>query len=171
MSTLAIAEVTTSTRTDITFPTSVQKLRAVTLCTAFAPVCGYDIITSKPLGDVFCPNTKCSGKLCLPKKNFESLGRSDYQCPQYASVCARCAIFLFWKSNKFLFLDVWRRDFSISKRRKNDFNMLLEMCMVQDAQTKSVLTFQSTKLPVSTTAKSARSALMCWLVVLRTKNR
>ena len=34
-----------------------------------------------------CPNTKCFGKLCLHKKTFQSLGRSDYQCPQCGSDC------------------------------------------------------------------------------------
>ena len=38
-------------------------------------------------GDVSCPITKCSGRLCLHKKTFQSLGRSDYQCPQGGSVC------------------------------------------------------------------------------------
>ena len=37
--------------------------------------------------DVYCPNTKCSGRLCLHRKTFQSLGRSDYQCPQCGSVC------------------------------------------------------------------------------------
>ena len=36
---------------------------------------------------MYCPNTKCLGKLCLPKKTFQTLGRSDYQCPQCGSVC------------------------------------------------------------------------------------
>ena len=36
---------------------------------------------------MYCPNTKCSDKLCLHKKTFQSLGRSDYQYPQSASVC------------------------------------------------------------------------------------
>ena len=36
---------------------------------------------------MFCPNTKCLGKLCLHKKTFQSLGRSDYQCPRCGSVC------------------------------------------------------------------------------------
>ena len=31
-------------------------------------------------------STNCSGELCLHKKTFESLGRSDYQCPHCASV-------------------------------------------------------------------------------------
>ena len=37
--------------------------------------------------DVYCPKTKCLGKLCLHKKTFQYLGRIDYQCPQYGSVC------------------------------------------------------------------------------------
>ena len=40
-----------------------------------------------PLGDVYCPYTKYSGKLCLHKETFQSLGRSVYQCPQGASAC------------------------------------------------------------------------------------
>ena len=36
---------------------------------------------------MYCPNTKCLGKLCLHKKTFQSPGRSDYQCPQCGSVC------------------------------------------------------------------------------------
>ena len=49
--------------------------------------CGYDNSAIILIGDVYCPNTKCLGKLCLDKKTFQSLGRSDYQCPQCASVC------------------------------------------------------------------------------------
>ena len=47
----------------------------------------YDNSTIILIGDVYCPNIKCSGRLCLHKKTFESLGRSDYQCPQCGSVC------------------------------------------------------------------------------------
>ena len=36
---------------------------------------------------MYCPNTKCSGRLCLHKKIFQSLGRSNYQWPQCASMC------------------------------------------------------------------------------------
>ena len=48
--------------------------------------CGYDNSTIILIGDVYCPNTKCLGKFCLHKKTFQSLGRSDYQCPQCGSV-------------------------------------------------------------------------------------
>ena len=56
------------------------------MCSALTPDCRYDNSTIILKGDVYCPNTKCSGKLCMHKKTFQSLGRSDYQCPQCASV-------------------------------------------------------------------------------------
>ena len=57
------------------------------MCSAFTPDCGHDNSTIILIGDVYCPNTKCLSKLCLHKKTFQSLGRSDYQCPQCVSVC------------------------------------------------------------------------------------
>ena len=87
LSTLTIVKFTISTRTEITLQTSVKYLRAITMCSAFIPDCGYDNSTIVLFGDVSCPNTKCSGRICLHKKTFQSLGRSDYQCPQCASVC------------------------------------------------------------------------------------
>ena len=57
------------------------------MCIAFTPDCGYDNSKIILIGDVYCPNTKCLGKFCLHKMFFQSLGRSDYQCPQCASVC------------------------------------------------------------------------------------
>ena len=62
-------------------------MRAITICSAFTPDCGYDNSTIILIGDVYCPNTKCTGRLCLHKKAFQSLSRSDYQCPQCGSVC------------------------------------------------------------------------------------
>ena len=49
--------------------------------------CAYDNSTIILIGDVYCPNTKCSGRICLHKKTFQSLARSDYQCPQCGPVC------------------------------------------------------------------------------------
>ena len=57
------------------------------MCSASTPDCGYDNSTIILFGDAYCPNTKCSGELCLQKKTFQSLGRSDYQCLQRGSVC------------------------------------------------------------------------------------
>ena len=57
------------------------------MCSAFTPDCVYEKSTVILSGDVYCPNTKCLGKLCLHKKTFQSLGRSVYHCQQWASVC------------------------------------------------------------------------------------
>ena len=64
-----------------------KKIRAIILCSAFTSDCGFDKSTTILLGDVYCPNTKCLGKLCLHKKTFQSLDRSDYHSPQCAPVC------------------------------------------------------------------------------------
>ena len=47
----------------------------------------YDNSTIILIGDVYCPNAKFLGKPCQHKKTFQSLGRSDYQCPQCGSLC------------------------------------------------------------------------------------
>ena len=87
LSTLTILKFTISTRTDIRLQTSVEYLRAITMCCAFTPNCGYDNCTIILIGDVYCPNAKSLGKLSLHKKIFQSLGRSNYQNPQCGSVC------------------------------------------------------------------------------------
>ena len=56
------------------------------MCIAFTPECGYDNSTIILIGDVYCPNTKCSGKLCLHKRTFQLLDRSEYQCQQCSFV-------------------------------------------------------------------------------------
>ena len=57
------------------------------MCSAFIPDCAYDKSTIILLGDLYFPNTNYLVKLCLHKKTFESLGRSDFQCPHFAYVC------------------------------------------------------------------------------------
>ena len=56
------------------------------MCGAFTADCEYDTNTIILLRDVFCPKTKCSGKLCLYKNTFQSPGGNDFRCPQCASV-------------------------------------------------------------------------------------
>ena len=87
LSTWVTAKSNISTRIDFLLLKSVTILRAITMCSAFTPDCRYDISTIILIGDVYCPNTKCLGKLCLHKKTFQFLGRSDYRCPQCASLC------------------------------------------------------------------------------------
>ena len=57
------------------------------MCSAFTPDCGCNNSTIILIGDAYCPNTNCLGRPCLLKKNLQSLGRNDYQCPQCAAVC------------------------------------------------------------------------------------
>ena len=57
------------------------------ICSAITTDCGYGNSNVFHIGDVYCPSTKCSGKLCLRKKTFQFFGRSDYQFPQCVSVC------------------------------------------------------------------------------------
>ena len=57
------------------------------MCSAFTRDCAYDNSAIIIIGDVYCPNTMCLGKLCLHRKTFQPLGRSDHQCPQCKFVC------------------------------------------------------------------------------------
>ena len=84
LSTWVTAKSNISTRIDFLLLTSVTFFRAITMCSTD---CGYDSSSIILIGDVYCPNTKCLGKFCLHKKTFQSLRRSDYQCPQFGSVC------------------------------------------------------------------------------------
>ena len=87
LSTWVTSKSNISTRIDFLLLTSVTSFRAVTMYSAFTPDCAYKNSTTILFGDVYCPNTKCSGNPCLHRETFESLGRSDYQCPHCASAC------------------------------------------------------------------------------------
>ena len=128
LSTLTIAKFTISTRNDMTLQTSVKEFRAITMCSAFTPDCGYDNCTINLIGDVYCPYAMWSGKLCLNKKTFQSPHRSDYQFPQSASVCQARNISFEDQTNSFLCRLV--EAFTFLKRVQNQFKMLLEMCNV-----------------------------------------
>ena len=82
---LGYRESNISTRIDFLLLTSVTFLRAITMCSVTD--CRYDNSAIILIGEVDCPNIKCLCKLCLHKKTFESLGGSNYQCLQCASVC------------------------------------------------------------------------------------
>ena len=73
------------------------------MCSAFTPDCGCHNSAIILIGEVYCPNTKCSGKICRHKKTFQPLGRSDYHCPHCASVC-QVRIFCFEGQRSSFFL-------------------------------------------------------------------
>ena len=84
-------------------------MRAITISSAFNPDCGYYKSTIVLIGDVFCPNTNCSGKLCLHKRFF-SISRQKRLWLSAMRVCVPGAQFSFPRSIKFLFLVVWLSD-------------------------------------------------------------
>ena len=105
LSTWVTVKANISTRIDFLFLTSVIFLRAITMCSASTPDCGYDKSTIILIGDVYCPKTKKSlGKLCLHKKTFQYFGRSDCRwesirgyvtTPRSIYGCVRCGAWLF----------------------------------------------------------------------------
>ena len=88
------------------------------MCSTFTPDCGFDNSTIILIGDVYCPNTKCLGKLCLHKKTVQSLGRSDYQCPQFGSVCQVRNILFEDQTNSF-FLSLCQGDYIFEESPKS----------------------------------------------------
>ena len=98
------------------------------MCSAFTLDCGYGNSTTILLVDVYCQNTKCLGKLCPHKKTFQSLGRSNYQCPQCGSACQLRNIP--FEDQKIAFSCRLIKGFTFSKRTQNQFKMLLEMSIV-----------------------------------------
>ena len=91
LSTLTIAKFTISTRTDNTLQTSVKQLRAITMRSAFTPDCGNDNSTIIFNEHMYCPNTKCSGKICMHKKAFNLSAEAIINSCN-ARLCVRCAI-------------------------------------------------------------------------------
>ena len=128
LSTWVTAKSNITKRIDFLLPTSVTFLGAITKCSAFTPDFGYDNSTILLIGDVYCPNAKCSGKLCRHKKTFQSPGRSDYQCPQCASVCQVRCILLKIQQNPLSCRLV--KGFTFLKKTQSQFKMLLEMSIV-----------------------------------------
>ena len=100
------------------------------MCSAFTPDCGFDNSTNVLIGDVSCPNTKCSGRPCLHKKRLLNLSAEAIINDRIARLCARCAIF-FLKIKEipsprdFTFL--MAKGLTFLKRAQTQFKILLEM--------------------------------------------
>ena len=101
------------------------------MCSALKTDCGYDNSSIIFIGDVYCPNAKCLGKFCLHKTTFQSLGRSDYQCPQGASLCQVRNILL--KNKKTPFSCRFVKEFTFLKRDQSQFQKLLELSIVLES--------------------------------------
>ena len=119
---------TISTKTDNTLQTSVKKLRAITMCSAITPDCGYDNGTIVLIGDVYCPNTKCLGKLCPHKRLFSLLAEAIINV-RIVGLCFRCTIFLL-KIKQIPFSCRLVKGFTFLKGVQKQFKMFLEMSIV-----------------------------------------
>ena len=99
------------------------------MCSAFTPDCGYNNSTNILIGDVYCPNTKCSGRICLHKKRlFNHLGETIINV-RNVGLCARCAVFIL-KIRESPFFCRLVKGFISLNRTQNQFKMLLEMSIV-----------------------------------------
>ena len=54
------------------------------MCSAFNHDFRYDNSNIKLIMNVYCLITMCSDIHCLHKKTYQSLGGSDYECPQFS---------------------------------------------------------------------------------------
>ena len=63
------------------------------MCSGFTPDCGYDNSPTLLIGDVYCPNTKCSVNLACTKRLFD-LSAEAIVNVRNARLCASSAIFL-----------------------------------------------------------------------------
>ena len=127
LSTWVTAKSNISTRIAFLLLTSVTFLGAITMCSAFTPDCGYDNSTIFLIGDVYCPNTRCLGELCLHKKTF-NLSAEAIINARNARLCVKFATFIEDQTNSFSCRLVL--GFTFLKRIQNQFKMSLEMCIV-----------------------------------------
>ena len=98
------------------------------MCSAFTPGCGYDNSTIFLIGDVYCPNAKCLGKLCLRKILF-NLSAEAIINSRNARLCVKFAIFHL-KIKQSLFYCRLVLGFTFLKRIQSQFKLSLEMCIV-----------------------------------------
>ena len=96
----------------------VRLLRSSTICSAFPPDSRYDNGLINPIGYVYCPSTTCPDILCVHKNSFQSLDKSDYQCPQCEIMC-QVRIFPFEEQTKSFFLKFGLRTYLFEETKKS----------------------------------------------------
>ena len=100
-----------------------KHLRAITMCGTFIPDCRYEYSNFKLIGDVYCPTAKCSGEICL-QKDF-SISWQKLLSMSTRRVCVPGEHYSFWRSNKFLLLDVWSRGVYISEESPKSIQIVI----------------------------------------------
>ena len=126
LSPLTFVKFTIFTRTDITLQASEKELRVNTMCRAFTPDCWWNNSTFIFIGDVYCPNTKCSGKFACTKRFFNLWAETIINV-RNEHLCARCAKFVL-KIKRIPFSCPLVKGVIFFQRVQSQFMMLLEMC-------------------------------------------
>ena len=126
LSTLTIAKLTTSTRTDITLPASVNKLKRITTCSAFTRDSWNKKNIINFIGSEYCPNGMCSEKFCLHEKNFQSFQKVIVSV-LLASPPVKCAIFPL-RNKQCHFSCSLTKGFTFLKKRKNQIKLHCPTC-------------------------------------------
>ena len=98
------------------------------MCSAFTPNCGYDNSTIIPFGDVIVQIQSVWVNFACTKRLF-NLSAEAIINVRNARLCVRCAIFLL-KNKQTPFSCRLVKVFLFLKGTKNQFKMLLEMCIV-----------------------------------------
>ena len=101
------------------------------MCSAFSAGSAYENSAIIIIGDVYCPNTRCLGKLCLHKKLF-SLSAEAFINVRNGRLCVRCAMFSL-NIKQIPFSCRLDKEFTFLKGGQNQFKMLLEMSIVLES--------------------------------------
>ena len=136
------------------------------MCSASTFDCQYDNIINKNVGEcivrIHCVRVNLA---CI--KRFFNLFKKWLSVSSMQVHVSSAQNFVF-RTNNFVYLEVRTRDLNFWRDEKK-FKMTLKMWIVQHVQTKVVFTFQSTNVLAFTTVKSAKPALGCRIIILRTK--
>ena len=100
------------------------------MCSVFTVDCGYSNSNNNLIGNVYCPNTTCSCKLCLHTKKLLNLTAESTVNVRNARVCSRCVIFLL-KIKQVPFSCRLVKGSTFWKRVQNQFKILLEMSFLR----------------------------------------
>ena len=149
-------------------------------------------------GDVYCPGKFCSNReKCVPLGGYVTTPRSFYGCgkcgawlfvhkvslmlQEHAKTTTTDKARFFMTRNRWTWYPTKNCYLMSHLNQPNKgretcvwttkYKRLLEMCIVQHVQMKSVLIFQPIKRLVSTTVKKAKPATTFWIIILWTKNR
>ena len=128
LSKFTIAKLPTSARTHITFPTSLKKLRALTMCSTFTPDGWYDTSNIKHIGKVFFVRIQCVSIYFACTKRLSNLPTKRLLMSAMGVLVSGAQYFL-WRTNKFVFLIVWHRDLCFW-RGKNFISRFYQRCLL-----------------------------------------